>query len=263
MSSNDALKQLLQVLKDTVEPEQLKKVLINLQDLQKKSKAPKKTDVMECIVNVVGAESYKAAVLQVKNKIEKSKVDPTKQALNLDRYEELMQQAKARYANANKEEAVVGAQTDAYEKAKQQALAHLEARAKQEAQDKGEFVFSGTSTFNLDVASAAPLATSGVSGTNSKGKAKAKPKGKAKAKGKAKGKSIASTGSAAAASTTAESVFSFNADTTDSTDAAADKLGSLSIGSESTPFSFGAPTEGASFSFGSPAPAPAPAPPAE
>lgn len=38
---------------------------------------------MECIVNVVGAESYKAAVLQVKNKIEKSKVDPTKQVTPL------------------------------------------------------------------------------------------------------------------------------------------------------------------------------------
>ena len=62
---------------------------------------------MECIVNVVGAEAYKAAVLKVKSKIEKEKIDPTQQvrrvieyvshalirmsqALNVDRYEELM-----------------------------------------------------------------------------------------------------------------------------------------------------------------------------
>ena len=49
--------------------------------LQKKPEAPSKKEVQVCIVNVVGMDAYEAAVLQVKNKMEKSKIDPTKQVM--------------------------------------------------------------------------------------------------------------------------------------------------------------------------------------
>jgi hypothetical protein len=258
MSSTDTLKEVIKALKDSVEPAELVKVVTNLQALQKKPEAPSKKEVQECIVNVVGMDAYEAAVLQVKNKMEKSKIDPTKQALNLDRYEELMQQAKARYASSAETEPVAVdpstsefGTTDAYEKAKQQALAYLDARAMQEAAENGQFTFSGANDFKLEVATSAAS-----SGTGSKGlKTKTKAKGKSKSKPKPKGKAAASASTdAKPAKPSVSPVFSFTPSSEDdgAASGAAEKMGSLSLGKDNAtaPFTFSAPGSASSFSFG-------------
>jgi len=243
----------LEVLKDTVPPEQLKQVVADLQALQKKDTKPGKEAVQECIVNVVGADAYKKAALKAKADIAKASTDPTKQGLNLERYEELMKQAKARYALDNTEKKV-GPDTDEYEKAKQEALQHLEERAKKEAEAKGEFRFSGASTFSVDIGGTASSVSAG------KGSAS-----KSKSKGKAKGKAATSkspSASPATAAISSDKVFSFKlnepSDTNTTATATPFNFGTLNLNSDegdksstaTTSFSFGSPSASSDFSFG-------------
>jgi len=80
----------------------------------------------------------------------KPEADPLQQGLNLDRYNELMEQAKERYGQTLDDPAslTLGVK-EGYDEAKTKALNYLEARAMKEAQAQGKFVFKTSTPVDL------------------------------------------------------------------------------------------------------------------